>query len=196
MLSEIIKNIALILDDQQVLDYLNYNQMIEQEDGQEEAVKEPTNIDMYITLINFVLTDIAQNFLCYKCTQDLLSDGQGQIKLADFLHVPCSIKCIKTDSGKKVKFYVTEDDLVVGEANKLFYVEYAYLPDALTSLDDSVLLPLGLDTKTLVYGVVSEYLATKMQYTEANIWELKFKQGLKNMMRRYRDLRVAYRSLI
>ena len=195
MLSEIIKNIALILDDQQVLEYLDYNQTFTQNNS-EETIKQPKNIDMYIALTNFVLTDIAQNFLCYKCTQDLLSDTDGKIKLADFLHVPCSIKCIKNDEGKKVRFYITDDDLVVDEAGKLYFVEYAFLPDALSSLDDSVLLPIGLDIKTLVYGVVSEYLATKMQYTEANIWEQKFKQGLKNMLRRYRDLRVAYRSLI
>ncbi len=186
MLSEIIKNIALILDDQSAINYLA---------NLSEDDEENTNVELYITLVNFVLTDIAQSFLCYKCTQDLVSDENGTLLLSDFWHTPCSIKAVKDDTGKKIRFYATDDYLVVGEMNKLYYVEYCYLPEELTSLDDSVLLPLGLDARTICYGAVSEYYAIKMLYTEANIWEQKYKAGLKNMLKKYKGLKFASRSL-
>lgn len=187
MLSEIIKSVALILDDKETLEYFGNNSAVEDY---------TSNINTYITLTNFVLTNIAQNFLCYKCTEEIVSDSNCKLNLASLSNSLCAIKSVKDQNFKKVKYSVGLDYISVSNPNKLYFVEYYFLPANLTSLDDTVLLPFGLDLKTLSWGVVAEYFTIKMQYTEANIWELKFKSGLKNLGKRYRDLHFASRGLL
>ena len=81
MLGKIIKNIALILDDQQTLKNLS-----EIENNPE--IQMSTSTQTYITLVNFVLTNIAENFLCYSCTQEFVSDLNCKIELSYFRYTP------------------------------------------------------------------------------------------------------------
>lgn len=186
MLSKIIKNIALILEDEQTL-----NNLSELESNPEKELLSSTQT--YISLINFVLASIAEDFLCYTCTQDFVTDISGRIELAEFRYTPCTIKHVKDENFKNVKYNVSLDYIHVANPNSVYFAEYAYIPADLSSLDDTVLLPIGLDYKTLCYGVVSEFYSMKLQFTEANIWEQKFKQGLKNLSRSYKETRLPSR---
>ena len=182
MLKKIIKNIALILDDEQVL-----NNLKDIEDNLESTIISSTQT--YITLVNFVIANIAENFLCYNYTQDLVSDSEGKLLLSDLRNIPCYIRCIKDENFKNCKYSVGLDYIYVNNPNRVYYIDYAYIPDDLCNLTDTVLLPIGLDYKAVCYGVVSEYYALKMQYTEANIWEEKFKKCLSNLCRNYKGVR-------
>lgn len=186
MLSKILKNIALILEDKQALNDIELWE-------QDNSVQPEVSVQTYISLINFVTASIAEDFLCYNHTQYLVSDDSGKICLADLRYTPCRIKHIRDESGKIVKFKLGIDNVVVSVADRVYAVEYSYIPPDVSSLSDSILLPMGLDYKTLCYGVVSEYYSLKMQYTQANIWEQKFKAGLKNLSLSYRETRLASR---
>ena len=186
MLSKIIKNIALILEDNQTLNNLS---ALEEDSG----VVVENSTQTYISLVNFVIANVAENFLCYNCTQDLVSDNSGKLCLADLRYNPCLIRHVKDENFKNVKFNISVDYLHVNNPNKVYYVDYAFVPSELTSITDTVMLPIGLDYKTLCYGVVSEYYALKLQFAEANIWEQKFKQGLRNLNRTYKEIRFASR---
>lgn len=186
MLGKIIKNIALILEDNQTLENLS-------------AIEEDSNTPLenstqtYISLVNFVLANIAENFLCFNCTQDLVSDTSGKLSLADLRYTPCVVRHVKDDDFKNVKYNISLDYLHVSNPNKVYFVEYAFIPADLTNITDTVMLPVGLDYKALCYGVVSEYYALKLQFAEANIWEQKFKQSLRNLNRTYKEVRLASR---
>lgn len=186
MLSKIIKNIALILEDENTL-----NNLAELEKDSNTTLANSTQT--YISLVNFVLANIAENFLCYNCTQDVVSDLSGKLSLADLRYTPCVIKHVKDDSFKNVKFNVGLDYIYVANPNSVYFVEYAFIPADLTNVTDTILLPIGLDYKALCYGVVSEFYALKMQFTEANIWEQKFKSCLRNLSKTYKEVRLASR---
>ena len=143
-----------------------------------------------------IYADIAENFLCYNCTQDLVSDNFSRLSLAELRYSPCVIRHVKDDEFKNVKYNTSLDFLHVCKPNKVYYVDYAFVPAELTNMTDTVMLPVGLDYKTLCYGVVSEFYALKMQFAEANIWEQKFKAGLRNLNRTYKELRVASRRWV
>lgn len=186
MLSKILKNIALILEDKQALKDIELWE-------QDNSVQPELSTQTYISLINFVTASIAEDFLCYNHTQYLVSDETGRICLADLRYTPCRIKHIRDENSRLVKFRLGIDNVVVPNSNKVYGIEYAYIPPDVSSLSDSILLPIGLDYKTLCYGVVSEYYSLKMQYSQANIWEQKFKAGLKNLSLYYKETRLASR---
>lgn len=186
MLSKIIKNIALILEDKQALDDVEKWE-------HDDSVQPDVSTQTYISLINFVTASIAEDFLCYNHTQHLVSDDTGRISLADLRYTPCRIRHVRDENSRMVKFELGIDDVVVANPNRVYYVEYAYIPPDVSSLSDSILLPVGLDYKTLCYGVVSEYYSLKMQYSQANIWEQKFKNGLRNLALSYKETRFASR---
>lgn len=186
MLSKILKNIALILEDTQTLENIS-------EWENDNATELQITTQTYISLVNFVLANIAENFLCYRCTQDLVSDNTGKLYLADLRFTPCRIKHIRDENFKIVKYNVGIDYIFVSNPNSVHFIEYAYIPPDVSNLEDSILLPIGLDYKTLCYGAVSEYYSLKMQFTQANIWEQKFKSGLKNLGLSYKETRLASR---
>ncbi len=186
MLSKIIKNVALILEDEQTL--TNLKNIEKDADTPLE-----NSTETYISLVNFVMANIAENFLCFNTTQEVVSDYEGKIYLSDLRYTPCIIKNVKDDAFKNAKFGVSIDYLTVNNLNRVHFVDYAFIPADLTGLTDTVLLPMGIDYKVICYGVVSEYYALKMQFTEANIWEQKFKNGLRNLNKTYKEVRLASR---
>lgn len=187
MLNEIIKNVAYILEDKAALDNLY-------DISNDDAVDVCDSVLTYITLCNFVISNIAQWHLCYKCTEEIVSDSAGKLSLSDLSYAPCVIKSVKDQNFKQVKFNVSMDYIYVNNPNRMHFIEYAFIPKDLTSLDDTVLLPMGLDYKCICYGIVSEFYALKMQFTEANIWEIKFKDCLRNLSKNYRSLKFAGRG--
>ena len=174
----LLKNVALILDDKQSFSFL--------ENDQNENEEQNITINTYVTLANFVLRDIAANFLCYIAEEKLFSDSGAQLHLSLLSHQPCTIKKVKNFFGKSVNFSVMVDCLIVPSTNEQYSVEYTYYPDEL-DLEDSLSLPLGLDMSTVCYGIVNEYYRLKMMFAEAEIWEDKYKKGLKILMKKYSD---------
>jgi len=182
----LLKNVALILDDKQSFSFLdNY---------QSEQEEQDVNVDTYVTLTNFVLRDIASTFYCYIAEEKLLSDNGGKIQLSMLSHQPCTIKKVRNFFGKSVGFKVMVDSIVVPSNNEQYTLEYSYYPDEL-ALDDDLTLPLGLDSTTICYGIVNEYYRLKMMFAEANIWEEKYKRGLRNLSKKYSDRFFLFRGL-
>ena len=183
-----IKKIALILDDQEAI-----NNILDYE--QNSSTQICNSIKTYIALANFVIKDIASNFLCYKKIEQVISNTNKQIELADLDFQPCTIKGVKHWSGRHVKYLVFTDFLIVPYANEQYTVEYTYFPEELDSIDDDLPLPVGLDDTAICYGVIYEYYIQKMLFNEAAVWEQKYKNCLKNLTRQYAGQHFLFRGL-
>ncbi|MBQ8468681.1 MAG: hypothetical protein IJ542_02875 [Clostridia bacterium] len=183
---QLIKNVALILDDKQSFASL--------ENSSDLQVATNANINTYLTLANFVIRDIAANFLCFYTSEKLLSNEQGKIMFSNLSHQPCRIKKVKNFFGKSVAYDLHIDSIVVPSTCEQYSIEYSYFPDDY-NLTDALLLPMGLDSSTVCYGVVSEYYSLKMQFNEAAIWEAKYKNGLKNLAHKHYDRFLLFRGL-
>lgn len=182
-----IKKIALILDDQESLE----NICSYQTDSTTVLTK---NVEIYIALINFVIKDIASNFLCYKNIERLMSNACSEIELSDLEFQPCTIKAVKFWSGRNAKISVLSDRILVPSANEQYSVEYTYFPDDIDDLNSTLALPIGLDETAVCYGAIYEYYTQKMMFNEAAIWELKYKNCLKNMNKKYAGSHLFFRG--
>lgn len=184
-MKSIIKNVALILDDKQSFSYL---------DDTTNQLEPNATISTYVALANFVLRDIASNFLCYKTKEKLLSNAECKIMLSGLIHQPCTIKKVINFFGKNIAYKTMIDCLVVPSANEQYEIDYTYYPDDV-DLDDDVELPVGLDKTTICYGIVCEYYRLKMMFAEADIWEEKYKKGLRILLKYYSDKFFLFRGL-
>ena len=183
-----IKKIALVLDDQEAVENLEAYE-------QDSTTAIINNVKTYMTLVNFVLKDIASNFLCYKKVEQVMSNTNKQIELSDLDFQPCTIKTVKHWSGKSVKYLVFTDFLIVPYANEQYTIEYTYFPDEIDDIDENLVLPVGLDNMAICYGVIYEYYIQKMLFNEAAVWEQKYKNCLKNLNKRYCEQRFLFRSI-
>ena len=75
-------------------------------------------------------------------------------------------------------FNLYPEFIKVGFPSTNYLVEYNYLPNKINSVKETLSLPLGVEYFTICYGIASEYALSKLLYSEAEMWESKFKNSL------------------
>ncbi len=180
MLFKLIKDVALILDDKQTISELNKYLNEEEYDA--------SKFELIIMLTNFVIKDIASNFYCYRSTEYVETNENGEISFADLNYSVVKINEIKNSRNSKVK-YNTDGTKIYGlDSSSVYTISYIYYPNDINSLSDTLVLPLGVNENAISCGVVYEYYLTKLQYAEARIWEEKYKEGLRNLYKPSKNL--------
>ena len=182
MLQKIIESAAYLLGDQKCLQDLSaYNS--------DSSIETNSPIYYYIALINFVISDIAKNYNCYKTSQQVTSTSSGEVALSSLTHSAVIIKRVKDNSDRAVKFGVSMDKLYDLSPNTTYKIDYCYYPEKIENLSSNITLPVGLDYTTVCYGAMYEFFASKMQFAEADFWLSRYKQGLRILGHKYYDLK-------
>ena len=181
MLQKIIEGAAYLLGDEKCIEDLNQYKSSSQ-------TEENSPINYYITLINFVLSDIAKNYNCYVSTEVVTSNEFGEIVIGSLDYSVVMIKRV-LDDGRAVKFGVVVNTIFYLSPNKEYTIVYYYYPHKIGSLADNLVLPVGLDYTTVCYGVLYEYFSSKMQFAEADFWLTRYKQGLRILGHKYCDIK-------
>ena len=189
MTKDIIKLSALLLGLDDVVDYISANQP--------EAPSKQTQekIDMLITYLNYILREITKEYYPLYHSEVISSDHQCQIKYTSFTYTPNSIKDIKNSQGDSVTFNLYPEFAKVGFPNANYLVEYSYSPNKISNLFNHLALPIGLEYFIICYGIASEYALSQLLYSEAEMWESKFRNGLKSFKSNKGERRFFARRL-
>lgn len=180
MLEKVIKSAAYLLGDEKCLEDLSAYNSGSQIDGN-------SRVFYYIELINFVISDIAKNYNCYKTVESVSSNENGEIMLDNLTYSVVMIKHVTDKSNRAVKFAVSIDKIYDLLPNTNYSVIYCYYPNSIENLDDNLVLPAGIDYVTIASGLMYEYFSSKMQFAEADFWLSRYKQGLRILGHKYYD---------
>lgn len=136
------------------------------------------DVTRLIHYYNFTLHAACENYLNLTSTETLESDQNKKIYFYQFDFMPVRILDVRDEGGKCMLFEVSTCFILTTSPNKLYKVTYKYIPPAIESLSEKTQFPENLSEKTLVYGIISEFLASKNQYSQSEFWRNKFLQDL------------------
>lgn len=126
-----------------------------------------------ISYYNYTLEKLIENYFNIVNSQTIISDNNRKINYLNFNYQPIKILSI-TDNGKNVLFSEFAKYILVPKEKTAYVINYKYIPDRVTNLNDEIIIPPGVHEKTICYGIASEFLASKNQPIQAEYFNNKF----------------------
>jgi len=188
MTQEIIKLSATLLGLDDIIAYLNDTTIPLDDDSKRK-------MDDLLLYLNYILREITKEYYPLSHEEIVSSDNQCQIFFKNFSKTPIAIKDVKDDSNNSVTFNLYPEFIKIGKPLSRYLVKYNYLLPKITSINDKLILPIGLEPFIICYGIASEYTLSKLLYNESEMWESKFKTSLENIKSRIGERRFFARSL-
>lgn len=131
------------------------------------------DITRMISYYNFVVNNIFENYIKLEENETLRSDDNNRIYYSHFSLKPVRIISVKNSSNSNTLFSIHSTFISTNCPNKEFNITYNYTPNDLCDLED--LTEIGpVNTKIIIYGVASEFLASKDQFNKSEFWKNKF----------------------
>lgn len=127
-----------------------------------------------ITYYNFVVENIYENYLKAYNIETLVSDENNQIDYSNFKFKPIKILDVKSTLNQSTAHSIHSKYILTNLPNTEFIIHYQYTPNEADDLSDEVFLPLNLNARIIIYGIASEFLASKDQFEKSEFWKDKF----------------------
>lgn len=140
--------------------------------------KDKETIEILLNSLKNVINSVTRNFLKNYTIERVRSDNDCKISYDKFSKPVISIKSVTDEINGQIVFKSFFDHLKVPYKNMNFDVCYAFETTDFKSLFEEIEVPLGLTCYCLALGVVSAYLQIKLLYSEAELFESKFKAEL------------------
>ena len=154
-----------------------------------------TTINQLIIFINYVMREIARDHFPLKESETVSSNENKIINFSSLSKTITAIHDAKNSVGLSTKYTVYPDHLLMENANAAYTIYYSYCPATISTVNDALKLPLGLDYFVVCYGVASEYTFSKGLYEEASMWENRFLNSLKTVSGKIGERRFKSRRL-
>ena len=154
---------------------INRDDLIEALKSENNSTSQSVQNDIYrlISYYNYTIETLCENYFNIINTEQIFSDKNRKINYLNFTFEPTKIERVTKD-GRLVFFSEYSKFITVPESKVLYEVTYKYLPDRKTNLTDEIILPFGVSKKIVCYGIASEFLASKNQFSQAEYWNNKF----------------------
>jgi|GEM_PF-6397978 len=164
-------------------------------DSGEEATA-PSDLAELVTIANIVMRAVSREFSPLYYEQTFTSNENCQIPFSEFNKPINQIKSVSFADGISSTFRSFPDYIKVGLPRTNYSVTYSYYPNEISALEDALTLPMGVSAETIAYGMCAEYLTIEMLYDEADMFEEKFKEGLRNASVSKSERKIANRGWI
>jgi len=170
MLKNILINCAnLIGRDDIVLELKKYEKL---SDFNDENIK--NDISKLLCFYNFITNSIYENYLDLVFCEKIMSDSKSSIDYFKFSKNPIKIIKVENENFKPIFFDVKPNCIITNYPNKLLYISYKFLPDAVNDLTDDISYLDRRLIRIVAYGIVSEFLASNGKISESESWNKKF----------------------
>ena len=147
-------------------------------------------IDSLVRCFNLINNEIATEYLPYVKTE-LLKTKDFKIKFSDFKNKVLNILSVKDKYGRKIKFK-SFNDYIVAVANEVEIV-YIAIPEE-KSLQEE--LNSAIPERIFAYGMAREFFFLQSLFQEASLWDERFKNSLRVIIRKKNDIVMPRRRWI
>lgn len=126
---------------------------------------------------NLVENEIALDYFPLKAEEEFAPE-KGEIVYSRFSHAPVNVIKVQNRAGSRVDFELFSSFLRLPEGVGTVRVLYAYAP-AKKTLSDSSEFSDKISERLLSFGVASEFCLSRGQYSEAAVWEKRYREALR-----------------
>ena len=123
---------------------------------------------------NYIICSIFENYLKLTFTERVTSNSNSFIEYFVLTHRSVEILKLEDENFVCQDFIVKANFVVTPCPNKTYYITYRYTPDLVKDFTENIILPKDLNEKILIYGIVSEFLASKGKFEESEFFNNKF----------------------
>lgn len=154
---------------------LNRDDIINELNSQTPSTSQALQNDILrlISYYNYTIETLCENYFNMTNTQTIISDKNRKISFLNFNYEPTKILSVKYHE-KFVFFSEYAKYITVPESKTPYEVTYKFLPDRVTDINSNEEIPCNLNSKIICYGIASEFLASKNQFSQAEYWNNKF----------------------
>lgn len=138
---------------------------------------EKKQLDIYLNAYQLIIDELASDYNLFVTKEEFVVKD-GKLNFSDFKFKPLKILSVKS-RHKAVRFKTFEDTLCLGE--EYVQITYAFAPPKPQCEDEVIGLISG---RVLAYGVAREISLMQGLYGETEIWEGRFKDGVKMFLKR------------
>lgn len=143
----------------------------------EEAVSPSDGVLSLLRCYRLVESEVALDYCPLEKT-DRVFPLAGRIQYTTLTETPVNILDVADEGGRRLNFTVYASYLSVPDVDGAVNVTYSYAPPQ-AELTDDVAFPARISARLLSMGVCAEFLLTCGRYAEAEVWEGKFREGLR-----------------
>lgn len=130
-----------------------------------------------ITFYNYIISSIFDKYLELTTTEKITTDKRGTIYFSMLSKTPTKITKVNNNNNSVI--YMTYPNCITTNyINEEILVTYEYLPEELKDFSDTLFTKDRKIINTIIYGIVSEFLASKNLYSESDFWKNKFTYNL------------------
>jgi len=153
-----------------------------------EMLEDVDNVDLKLLLncVNLINDTIATDYINLKETLNI-TNISGRLKYKDLTdkHI-YKIISVKDafDNGLAFKADMNGITCPTGDIK----ITYSYFPKTVGFNDEINCYGCSLTERVFAFGVVSEYLFIKFNYDDAAIWDDRFKNAMKNIVRHRKEI--------
>lgn len=155
----------------------------------EPDTNEEKELDLLLFCFNQVLQTIASDYLPILKEKQILAQ-HGSVALTDIDTQLIEIKKVELD-GVSIGFKVVGNVLKTAKGNLL--VTYAVSPNQCHFNDSMEDFDLRISERTIALGVATEHSFITGEYTQAAVWENRFKAALESACRKKSDILIPPR---
>lgn len=184
LVSKIIRNCAVLLDDEEFLAEL---ESADKMSDQCVSIK-----NKLVECVNIVNRKIATSYCPIKLKK-VLKSNKNNIMISDISEEEIIEILQLSINGVKSVFSV-ENGYLIAESGGQMTITYTILPKTLTYTDNIDYYNNKVNDNIFAYGVVSEYLYIMGNFVDAKIWEEKFLKEMSNINSRHRDIVMPKRG--
>ena len=158
--NEIIKNTALMVNREDVVNYINYETDLTGEDTY------PT-LNLMTNLLNLVIRELAGTFIPMVKVESVQAQN-NRVYYSSLLNTCLKVKKVYDEFGNEINFSITPEYLKVDNQN--IKVEYEYIPPNYYLTDEIGYTEKDISQTALCYGLASEFCICKGNFEEAVMW--------------------------
>ncbi len=157
---EIIKNTALMVGREDVVNYINYETDLTGKDTY------PT-LNLMTNLLNLVIRELAGTFIPMVKVESVQAEN-NKVYYKDLNETCLKVKKVYDEFGNEINFSITPEYLKVDNQN--IKVEYEYIPPNYYLTDKIGYTEKDISQTALCYGLASEFCICKGNFEEAVMW--------------------------
>ena len=170
---KILKLCATLLQMKDMIEIIENSEYLNENDNEE--------LKLLLSCINLTNNAIATDYIELTKTK-LIKNSTGTISFSELSSDPIyKIIKIKNAFGEKVNFKINANELICPKGS--LSITYSYFPKEYGYSDIIDEFKSKITERVFAFGVLSEYLFIKGNFDDASIWEDRFKNAMRNVVR-------------
>jgi hypothetical protein len=161
-----------------------------------ENAENDRDIALLVECANSVYAEIVTEYLPLVFEEEILFGEKGRAYYSAFSKPPVNIVSLK-DAGVNAAYTVFHDHICAENAEgKKLTARYAFKPPEIDGIETELIFNPAVTERTAALGIAAEYSLVCGMFGESVLYDKRYKDSLRNAMRKKGEMKIPARKFI